>query len=178
MCFTEPYDISLPHKRLTACIEEHPCPNLIGLVDYRIQSLIAQIQLVAIFSSPASDAVEITCAGWIDKDGPWDIASILLPCFLLSSSTENSRIYDEILESLLSDFRVDICPETLNKLVPVAVLISKNLVYKLALLCNGSFLLVEFINPAQDLCDCFVRILAVDIRQHCLHCQCFCILSE
>ena len=79
----QPEDVLFPNQRFTAREDVHISSKLFALADNVAEFLVCQVQLVAVFSSPAASTVKITGRGRIHKNRPRNIAVQLLTIVFL-----------------------------------------------------------------------------------------------
>ena len=121
MHFADLKQISLADGGLTAGVDVHIGTQFLALTDDGIDGLQRKIQMVAVFCRPAAGAVEIAGRGRIKQNGPWDVAAILLPVFMLGGAAFEAGIEQEVLEESLPDTGIQfIQPQ--NQLVPIVLL--------------------------------------------------------
>ena len=81
MGLAELQDIRFSYERFPAGHHVEMDAQCFTLGDNLIHHIVGQVQGVAVLSGPASDAVAVTGTGWIKKDDPGNIDTILLPVF-------------------------------------------------------------------------------------------------
>ena len=81
--FAEVYQVFFADQRFSACVDVHIDAHLFALTDDVVDFIEGQIQFVAVFSSPASRAVQIAGTGGIEKNSPRDVTVIFLSQFIL-----------------------------------------------------------------------------------------------
>ena len=106
MLLAQTNDILLPYQRFTAGIDIHVDSEFFSLTDDIIDLLKGKIQLVAVFRSPASGAVKVTCGSGIQQDCPRDVAVVLLTKLFLNLPALQVYIKEEIVDDSLDDFTV------------------------------------------------------------------------
>ena len=72
--------------------------QLATLVDNRADIFVGEVELVAVLSSPATGAMQVTSTCGVEKNRPWDIALLTLTRLLLNRPCKQVGVHDERLE--------------------------------------------------------------------------------
>ena len=115
-------EVGLAHERLTARVDEDVRPELVCLVDDRVDVVIAQVELMAVLRRPATRAMQVAGARGVEQHGPGDVALVFLACFLLLVPGNKVCLGQEALEQTRGDIRVKI-GNAADELIPVVALL-------------------------------------------------------
>ena len=69
-------NIFLSHERLSACQHIKINSKFFSLCDHTIHIFKRKIQKMSVLCCPASGTFQITCAGWVHQDQPWNVTLI------------------------------------------------------------------------------------------------------
>ena len=156
MLFAQPDDVGFAHQRLAACVDVHIHTHILALADDVVDLVEGQIQFVAIFSRPATGAVQIAGGGGIQQDRPGNVAVILFFQFLLLGPTDHVLIDEEIDGYGFQHFLIHIANQMTNVAV-VGVFRVFNGVLHLLQLMGIHFPGVLFC-PGKQLAHIFLRV--------------------
>ena len=139
MFFTQAYDIFFADQRFSAGINVKISAQIFSLCDNAVDLIEGQIQLMAVFSRPASGTVKIAGRGRIQKNRPRRITVVLLTNFLLPFPADEIRIENKVRKEFLYNAGIHIFQHMHDELIPVRLLIGQRLTKSLSLLRKAVF---------------------------------------
>ena len=119
MLLTDADEVGLAYQRLTAGVDVHVRAQRFALGDDGVDVFKREVLLVAVFGSPAARAMQVACARGVEKDGPGDVALVLIAVLLLLGPSQDIAVDDEGLEQARTHLGIKL-EDTHDKVVPVA----------------------------------------------------------
>ena len=114
--------VGLAHHGLAAGVNVHIGAQLLALGDDGVDGFQGEVELMAVFRSPATGAVEVAGRGGIQQNGPGHIAVVLGGRLLLKGAALQAGVEDKVLEEGLAHARVQLI-DPQDQLIPVVLLL-------------------------------------------------------
>ena len=169
--FAELDEIRLADERFAAGVNVHVNAHVLALTDDVIDLVKGEIELVAVFRSPAAGTVEVASGGRVHQDGPRDIAAVLLAVLDLLGIAQQTGIHDEVLKQGPAYSIVNVRPEALDQLIPIALRVFNHLA-KLFPRGPVDIFRVQLVRPINQFGKIAVRVL-IQVAIHHGHARLF-----
>ena len=115
--FAELDEIGLADERFAAGVDVHVNAHVLALTDDVIDLVKGEIELVAVFRSPAAGTVEIAGAGGIKKDRPGDVAVMLLAELFLLFDADHVGVDEEIHHDRRENIVIDLIHHVADEVI-------------------------------------------------------------
>ena len=155
--FAELDEIGLADERFAAGVDVHVNAHVLALTDDVIDLVKGEIELVAIFRSPAAGTVEIAGAGGIKKDRPGDVAVVLLAELFLLFAADHVGVDEEIHHDRRENVVIDLVHHVADKIIVRIRRILDGAADRGALCREAS--LAERVRPVHQLGQIFLGVL-------------------
>ena len=155
--FAELDEIGLADERFAAGVDVHVNAHVLALTDDVIDLVKGEIELVAIFRSPAAGTVEIAGAGGIKKDRPGDVAVVLLAELFLLFAADHVGVDEEIHHDRRENVVIDLIHHVADKIIVRIRRILDGAADRGALCREAS--LAERVRPVHQLGQIFLGVL-------------------
>ena len=163
MLFTEFDNICLAYQRFTAGVNVHVYAHVLALANDVVDLVKTEIQLVAIFCSPAAGTMKIAGRGGVQQYRPGNVAVVFIPQFLLFFPADEIGVDEEVDRYGGQYFRIYILNHMPYIWIIGGVRIRNGRTDCIALAAKLTF--GEFICPVHQLRQIFLGIL-VEIFEH------------
>ena len=150
-------EIGLAHEGFTAGVDVHVHAHVLALADDIVDLVKGEVELVAVFRSPAAGAVQIAGAGWVKKDRPGNVAVMLLTELFLLFAADHVGIDEEIHHDRRENIVIDLVHHVADKIIVRIRRILDRAADRGALCREAS--LAERVRPVHQLGQVVLRVL-------------------
>ena len=115
-------EVVLAHQGLATRVDEHVRSQGLALLDDGIDVVIAQVELMAVFRSPATRAMQVARTRGVEQNRPRNVALVFVAILLLLAPHHEVRIDQERFHQAISYLRVQM-GNFHEQLIPVVLLV-------------------------------------------------------
>ena len=122
MCLAQLDKVAFAHQGLAARIDEYVRSQGFALLDDRVDVVVAQVELMAVFRSPATRAMQVARARGIEQNRPRNVALVFVAILLLLAPHHEVRVDQKRFHQTISHLGVQM-GNFHEQLIPVVLLI-------------------------------------------------------